>query len=223
MNGAHVALMGRVTRQAELRYTQNGNAMLRVGVLVNDSKRREDDPPEFADVTIWGEQAEQMAERLPIGTTVYIEGRARVRPWSAKDGTARASLDVSAWTAQPMGQIGRDAPRASRARTTSSSRDGCPRLWPWPAPATRVRRSASRATTWTKRRSEAGVTVDLVQRLIDAATEAIRNEAPALKHKPRDLRGLTLDLKINKFGQVVEGTAFVERVHQFKPAKDLVR
>ena len=64
--------------------------------------------------------------------------------------------------------------------------------------------------------------MDLVQRLIEAATEAIQNEAPSLKHKPRDLRGLTLDLRINKFGQVVEGTAFVERAHYFKPAKDLV-
>lgn len=114
MNGTHCAFEGRVTRQAEMRYTPSGQAMLRVGLLINDSKRRDDDPPEFADVTIWGEQAEQMAERLPIGTALYIEGRARVRPWTANDGTARASLGVSAWTVQPMGQIGRDAPRRQR-------------------------------------------------------------------------------------------------------------
>ena len=58
MNGCHVALVGRVTRPGELKHSQNGNAYLRVGVMVDDQKRPEDQPPEFADVTIWGELAE---------------------------------------------------------------------------------------------------------------------------------------------------------------------
>jgi single-strand DNA-binding protein len=111
MNGAHVALIGRVTRPGELKYASTGTAMLRVGVMVDDPKRREGDPPEFADVTIWSERAEELAERLPKGTNIYIEGKATVRPWLANDGTPRASLNVSAWKAEPMGQIGRQAPR----------------------------------------------------------------------------------------------------------------
>lgn len=111
MNGAHIALIGRVTRPGELKYASTGTAMLRVGVMVDDPKRREGDPPEFADVTIWSERAEELAERLPKGTNVYIEGKATVRPWLANDGTPRASLNVSAWKAEPMGQIGRQAPR----------------------------------------------------------------------------------------------------------------
>lgn len=111
MNGAHVAMVGRVTRAGELKYASTGTAMLRVGVLVEDAKQRDGDAPQFADVTIWAERAEELAERLPKGASVYIEGKAKVRPWAAQDGSPRASLDVSAWKAEPLGQIGRQAPR----------------------------------------------------------------------------------------------------------------
>jgi single-strand DNA-binding protein len=111
VNGCHVALIGRVTRPGELKYASTGTAMLRVGVMIDDAKRRDGDPPDFADITIWGETAEALADRLPKGATVYVEGKAKVRPWMGQDGAPRASLDVSAWKAEPMGQIGRQAPR----------------------------------------------------------------------------------------------------------------
>lgn len=116
MNGAHVALVGRVTRPGELRYASTGTAMLRVGVLIEDAKRRDGDPPQFADVTIWAERAEELASRLPKGSTLYVEGKASVRPWKGQDGEPRASLDVSAWKAEPLGQISRSSPRASTSR-----------------------------------------------------------------------------------------------------------
>ena len=85
--------------------------MLKVGLLVEDNKRRDGDPPVFAQAVIWGEMAEQLADRLPKGASVYIEGKCKLSAWAAQDGTPRARLDVSAWKAEPMGQIGRQAPR----------------------------------------------------------------------------------------------------------------
>lgn len=114
MNGAHVALVGRVTRAGELKYASTGTAMLRVGVLVEDTKQRDGDPPNFADVVIWGERAEELADKLPKGASVYIEGKVKAKSWTGSDGTVRASLDVSAWKAEPMGQIGRNAPQRPR-------------------------------------------------------------------------------------------------------------
>ena len=114
MNGAHVAFVGRVTRDPELKYASTGTAMLRVSLLIEDSKRRDGDPPDFADVNVWSERAEELADRLPKGTTLYVEGKATVGAWLAQDGTARATLRVSAWKAEPMGQIGRSAPRRPR-------------------------------------------------------------------------------------------------------------
>ena len=111
MNGAHVALVGRVTRPGELRYASTGTAMLRVGVLIEDAKCRDGDPPDFANVVIWGETAERLADRLPKGAGVYIEGKVKAQAWKGQDGEPRASLDVSAWKAESLGQIGRQAPR----------------------------------------------------------------------------------------------------------------
>ena len=112
MNGAHVALVGRVTRPGELRYASTGTAMLRVGVLVEDAKRRDGDDPVFAQVTVWQERAEELADRLPKGATVYIEGKAKVQAWKGQDGEPRATLDVSAWKVELLGAVGKQAPRS---------------------------------------------------------------------------------------------------------------
>ena len=55
------------------------------------------------------------------------------------------------------------------------------------------------------------VGVDLIERLTDAAAEAIENERPSLEHAPERLRGIVLDLKIDGRGAVVEGACYVER------------
>ena len=52
---------------------------------------------------------------------------------------------------------------------------------------------------------------DLVDRLTQAAAEAIANERPELERDPERLRGLVLDLRLGPQGQIVEGTAYVER------------
>jgi single-strand DNA-binding protein len=114
VNGAHVALVGRVTRPGELRYASAGTAMLRVGVLIEDNKRRDGDPPDFANVTIWSERAEELADRLQKGVSLYVEGKVKAQARKGQDGEPRASLDVSAWKAEPLGQIGRQAPRRSQ-------------------------------------------------------------------------------------------------------------
>lgn len=114
MNGAHIALVGRVTRAGELKYASTGTAMLRLGVLVEDARQRDGDLPTFADVVIWGERAEELANRFPKGSSIYLEGKVKAKAWTAQDGTVRASLDVSAWKAEPLGQIGRSAPRRPR-------------------------------------------------------------------------------------------------------------
>jgi single-stranded DNA-binding protein len=69
------------------------------------------DPPDFANVTIWGEHAKELVDRLAKGATICIEGKAKPAAWTAQDGTVKCNLEVSAWTAEPMGQRGRQAPR----------------------------------------------------------------------------------------------------------------
>ncbi len=129
MNGCHVALIGKVTKPGELRYSQNGTAMLRVGLLIQDSKRAEDDPPEFANITLWGELGERLQDALPKGAELYVEGRAKARAWAGQDGQPRASLDVSAWRAEVLGQIGRQRRRQDEDLPRRQDNDG-PRRMP---------------------------------------------------------------------------------------------
>jgi single-stranded DNA-binding protein len=96
-----------VTKPGELRYSGAGTAFLRVGLMIQDAKRPEDDPPEFANVTIWGEPAEQLQDALPKGVELYVKGRVKARAWAGQAGQPRASFDVSAWRAEVLGRIGR--------------------------------------------------------------------------------------------------------------------
>jgi hypothetical protein len=52
---------------------------------------------------------------------------------------------------------------------------------------------------------------DLVERLVQAAEAAIRNERPSLEHKVGAIRGITLELRIANNGTVIDGTCYVER------------
>ncbi len=52
---------------------------------------------------------------------------------------------------------------------------------------------------------------DLIERLTEAAAEAIRNERQSLAYEPHRLRGIVLELTIDGHGAVVEGLCYVER------------
>jgi single-strand DNA-binding protein len=107
MNGIQMALVGRLTKDpAGLRYASNGNAMLSFSVAVDDAKRPEGAPTEWARVTVWGEDAERLADQLKRGSVVYLEGRGKLRTWTTTEGQPRTDLEISAWTVQPMG-VGR--------------------------------------------------------------------------------------------------------------------
>lgn len=111
MNGITAALTGRLGSDGELKYSANGNAYVAINVAVDDAKKAESAATEWVRATVWGEQAEQLAPRLAKGTAVYLEGRLRLENWTTRDGEQRSTLKLSAWTCQPMGQIGRQRPR----------------------------------------------------------------------------------------------------------------
>ena len=111
MNGITAALTGRIGQDADLKYLPTGNALATFSVAADDAKKAEGDQAEWLRVTVWGEAAEELAPRLVKGTRVYVEGRMKLDQWQAKDGAQRSTLKLSAWTCQPMGQIGNNRPR----------------------------------------------------------------------------------------------------------------
>ena len=71
-------LIGRLTRDGELTYTQNGKAVLKISLAVNRSIRQGDqwaDDTAFFDVTCWGIMAEGLKQRIGKGSQVGVVGR----------------------------------------------------------------------------------------------------------------------------------------------------
>jgi single-strand DNA-binding protein len=115
MNGLTCAFTGRLGGDPELRYTQQGKRMLTFSVAVDQQAAEGRPVPEviWVRVTAWEDQTAELEGRLAKGTPVYCEGRLQHNRWTAPDGSERSGLSLSAWTVQPMGQIGRR--RASKA------------------------------------------------------------------------------------------------------------
>ncbi len=95
-----VTLIGRLTRDPELRHTRAGDAIASLRVAVNGRARDEGgqwvDKPNFFDVSVFGRQAETVANYMAKGRRIGIDGRLQWREWEAQDGTKRQSVDVVA-------------------------------------------------------------------------------------------------------------------------------
>jgi single-strand DNA-binding protein len=93
-----VLLMGRLTRDIELRYTSGNQAVANIGLAVNRrwrSKEGEDrEETTFVDCEAWGRTAEVMSQYLSKGRPVFIEGRLKLDQWQDKDGSNRSRLRV---------------------------------------------------------------------------------------------------------------------------------
>jgi single-strand DNA-binding protein len=96
-----VFLMGNLTRDPELRYTPNGQAVTSITIATNRQWTDKDsgdkkDQAEFTDVVIWGKMAENVANYLKKGRRAHIIGRLQTRSWEAQDGSKRNKTEVVA-------------------------------------------------------------------------------------------------------------------------------
>jgi len=93
-----VILIGRLTRDPELRYTPSGVAVATFTLAVdrpfaNQQGQREAD---FIRIKVWRKLAEVVANNLGKGRLVAVEGRLEVRTYDAQDGTKRSDNSVVA-------------------------------------------------------------------------------------------------------------------------------
>lgn len=93
-----VILLGRLTADPQLQYTQSGRKHSRFTVAVNNPyKDKNGDWQEdtaFVDCILWGEKAERFIERGYKGARVLVEGRLIQNRWEDKDGNKRSKLEV---------------------------------------------------------------------------------------------------------------------------------
>lgn len=93
-----VVLVGRLTRDPELRFTQSGIAVARFTLACDrpftgqDGKREAD----FIDCTVWRKQAENVGKYLKKGSLAGVEGRLQISSYDDKDGQKRYRAEVVA-------------------------------------------------------------------------------------------------------------------------------
>lgn len=94
----HVTLVGRLTRDPELRYAASGTAVATMTLAVdrsfaNANGERETD---FIDVVCWRALAETVSQHLGKGRLVAVEGRLQIRSYETQDGSRRKVAEVVA-------------------------------------------------------------------------------------------------------------------------------
>lgn len=134
MSDTTVSLVGNTTRDAEIRYTQSGQAVADFGMAVSNRTKNqagewEDGPGQFYDVSVWGSTAENFAESCPRGTRVVVVGRLQFDTWE-KDGEKRSKVKIVA------DHVGPELRWSTAAVTKVAKGDGAkPASRPKPAPA----------------------------------------------------------------------------------------
>ena len=105
-----VTLVGRLTRDPELRHLPSGSPVLEFGLAVNgrqqDSGGNWVDKPNYFDITVWGNQGERCAQYLAKGRPVGVDGRLEWREWETPEGNKRQAVEVVADSVQFLGGRG---------------------------------------------------------------------------------------------------------------------
>lgn len=92
-----IVLVGRLTRDPELRYTPSGKAVASFTLAVNRRFSRQGErEADFIDIVVWDKLAETVANHLGKGRLVGVEGRLQVRSYETQDGQKRKAAEVVA-------------------------------------------------------------------------------------------------------------------------------
>ena len=95
----HIVLMGRLTRDPELRYTQSQTAVASFSLAVDrdfggrDGGEKQTD---FIDIVVWRQTAEFVSKYFTKGSMAVVSGRLQIRDWTDREGNKRRSAEVVA-------------------------------------------------------------------------------------------------------------------------------
>ena len=93
-----IVLMGRLTRDPELRRTQSGTPVASFALAVDRDFKSQNGEKEtdFIDVVVWRNTAEFVSKYFSKGRMAIVDGRLQIRDWTDKDGGKRRSAEVVA-------------------------------------------------------------------------------------------------------------------------------
>ncbi len=95
----HIVLMGRLTRDPELRRTGSGIAVASFSLAVDrdfGSRETGEKETDFIDIVAWRNTAEFVSKYFTKGRMAVVSGRLQIRNWTDKEGNKRRSAEVVA-------------------------------------------------------------------------------------------------------------------------------
>ncbi|MHC4078232.1 MAG: single-stranded DNA-binding protein [Planctomycetota bacterium] len=123
-----VILLGNLTRDVEVRFSQSGLAIGKFGMAVNrQSTTKEGEKREstcFVDLTAFGRQAEVLQQYIGKGSPLFVEGRLEYSAWESQDGSKRNKLEVIVENFQFVGGRGEKAGGGRGARSGAQGAGG---------------------------------------------------------------------------------------------------
>ncbi len=100
LNLNRAQIIGNLTRDPEMRFTPNGQAVSNFAVATNRRWKNQDgsagEATEYHDIVVWGKQAETISPMLKKGGPVFVEGRLQTRNWEGQDGVKRYKTEIIA-------------------------------------------------------------------------------------------------------------------------------
>jgi single-strand DNA-binding protein len=111
-----IILVGNLTRDPEIRYTQSGKGVTKFTLAVNNPRNKEETT--FVDIVAWDRLGETCNSYLKKGSNCLVEGRLVIRSYDDKDGNKRKATEVVIDNMQMLG-----SPR-DRSTSGGSTDDG---------------------------------------------------------------------------------------------------
>ena len=127
-----VVLVGRLTRDCELKSTPQGTSVCRFSIAVNRRKRtgdRWEDEVSYFDVVLWGRSAETLTPYLQKGRQVSVEGELRQNRWE-QEGKTNSKVEVVANNVQLLGGGNQGVPAPNQPTRPESRMESAPNVGP---------------------------------------------------------------------------------------------
>lgn len=101
-----VIIVGRIGKAPEIRHTQTGQTVASFSVATDESYKGKDgqkiEATEWHNVTVWGKQAEFVANYLAKGRLVYVEGKLKTEKYTGNDGVEKYTTKIVAERVQGL-------------------------------------------------------------------------------------------------------------------------
>jgi single-strand DNA-binding protein len=125
-----VIIVGRLTRDVELKYTPGGTAVAKFGIAVGGKPKPDgSDSVSFFNVSVYGKTAENCSKFLAKGKQIAVDGSLEQRSWTAQDSSRRSVVEIIADRVEFLGSPGgakggtfqKDASAPAQASTPAAS------------------------------------------------------------------------------------------------------